>query len=214
MGRGWKQHHKMIPGSPDIGGVINIDQQVIPVANMSQSLLTAHVINVEPASLEIVPSSGAQSQAPTEVASSEVKPVGDQSHASSQVMPTGSEAPPNIDDAPSQPDNAKSNKALRKRKRPTTKNGCKSNKKPNKSKKSETSASNVSGGDVSLSQILGPSLEEMMASDTRPFKHHNARRCSGGLGILIKNHIIKGVKILKFTKDVIAWIKLDKNFFS
>ena len=141
---------------------------------MSQLLVTAHSTNAEPASLEIVPSSGTQSQAPTEVASSEVKPVGDQSHASSQVMPTGSEAPPNIDDAPSQPDSVKSKKALRKRKIPTTKDSRKSNKNPNKSQKSETSVSNVSGGDVSLTQILGPSLEEMMASDTPVNRSHDS----------------------------------------
>ena len=89
-------------------------------------------------------------------------------------MPTGSEAPPNIDDAPSQPDSAKSKKALRKRKRTTTKDDRKRNKKPNKSKKSETSVSNVSGGDVSLTQILGPSLEEMMASDTPVNRSHDS----------------------------------------
>ena len=38
----------------------------------------------------------------------------------------------------------------------------------------------------------------------RPFKHNNARRCSGGLGIFIRNSIINGVKILKFTKDMVA----------
>lgn len=47
----------------------------------------------------------------------------------------------------------------------------------------------------------------------RPFKHHNARRCSGGLGIFIRDNITKGIKIIKFTKDMIAWIRLEKQFF-
>ena len=46
----------------------------------------------------------------------------------------------------------------------------------------------------------------------RPFKQHNARRCSGGLGIFIRNSIINGVQILKLTKNMIVWIKIEKHF--
>ena len=69
---------------------------------------------------------------------------------------------------------AGSKKAQRKRRRPTSKDDRKSNKKPNKSKQSETSVSNVSGGDVSLTQIQRPSLEEMMASDTPVNRSHDS----------------------------------------
>ena len=48
----------------------------------------------------------------------------------------------------------------------------------------------------------------------RPFKHHNTRRCSGGLGIFTRNSIFNGVKIVKFTKDMIAWIKIEKHFLA
>ena len=44
-------------------------------------------------------------------------------------------------------------------------------------------------------------------------KHKNARRCSGGLYLFIRNSIMQGIEILHNRDDLIAWIKLDKTFF-
>ena len=43
--------------------------------------------------------------------------------------------------------------------------------------------------------------------------HPNAKRSSGGIGVLIKRDIIKGVEIRKHTDDIISWIKLKKAYF-
>ena len=47
----------------------------------------------------------------------------------------------------------------------------------------------------------------------RQMKHCDARRISGGLGIFIRNAIAKGVQLLKHTRDIIAWLRLDKGYF-
>ena len=47
----------------------------------------------------------------------------------------------------------------------------------------------------------------------RSFKHKNAKRNSGGVAVLIKNNIAKGVSKLKSASDDSIWLKLDKNFF-
>ena len=140
---------------------------------MPQSPVSAHVSQVEQAPLEGVPSplvsSGDQSQAPTEVASPEIVcPESEINNGQSQAPPevTGpaaSEAAPGTDNAAHKPDSVMSKKQQIKRKRLNSKDDRKDKKKPKNSKKSGTS--NISDCDPSLSQILGPSLEEMMASD-------------------------------------------------
>ena len=47
----------------------------------------------------------------------------------------------------------------------------------------------------------------------RQMKHCDARRNSGGLGIFTWNDIAEGVQLLKHTKDIIAWLRLDKGYF-
>ena len=48
---------------------------------------------------------------------------------------------------------------------------------------------------------------------TRSQKHPNAKRHSGGIGILISKYIEKGVKI-ENKCDFLVWIRLDSKFFS
>ena len=45
------------------------------------------------------------------------------------------------------------------------------------------------------------------------FKHKNARRNSGGVAVLIRNNLSKGVTKLKSAYDDCIWLKLDKSFF-
>ena len=47
----------------------------------------------------------------------------------------------------------------------------------------------------------------------RNHRHHNARRESGGLGIFVRVSLKHGVDILHNHSDIIAWIKLRKDFF-
>ena len=47
----------------------------------------------------------------------------------------------------------------------------------------------------------------------RRYKHKNAKRNSGGVAVLIKNNIAKGVTKQKSASDDCIWLKLDKNFF-
>ena len=47
---------------------------------------------------------------------------------------------------------------------------------------------------------------------TRSQKHPNAKRHSGGIGILISKNIEKGVKIDNKC-DFLVWIRLDSKFF-
>ena len=47
----------------------------------------------------------------------------------------------------------------------------------------------------------------------RKIMHQNAKRSSGGLGIFVRKNIAQGVTVLKHTKGITAWIKLDKDFF-
>ena len=44
-------------------------------------------------------------------------------------------------------------------------------------------------------------------------KHHDARRNSGGLGIFVRNNIVKCVQLLRHPRDVIALLRLDKDYF-
>ena len=48
---------------------------------------------------------------------------------------------------------------------------------------------------------------------SRPIKHKDAIRASGGLYIFIKNSIRKGIEIKHNREDIIAWIRLKKTFF-
>ena len=47
----------------------------------------------------------------------------------------------------------------------------------------------------------------------RRFRHKNAKRNSGGLGIFIRESIAGGVSGVKSNQDLMAWLKLDKDFF-
>ena len=47
----------------------------------------------------------------------------------------------------------------------------------------------------------------------RNYKHHAAKRESGGLGVFIRNEIQHGVSMWTHTGDVIAWLILKKSFF-
>ena len=47
----------------------------------------------------------------------------------------------------------------------------------------------------------------------RNHRHHNARRESGGLGIFVRVSLKHGVEKLHNHSDIIAWIKLRKDFF-
>ena len=47
----------------------------------------------------------------------------------------------------------------------------------------------------------------------RKYKHHAAKRNSGGLGVFIRNELQNGVTIWTNTDDVIAWIILKRSFF-
>ena len=149
---------------------------------MPQSPVSAHVSQVEQAPLEGVPSplvsSGDQSQAPAEVASPEIVcPESEINNGQSQAPPevTGpaaSEAAPSTDNAAHKPDSVMSKKQQMKRKRLNSKDDHKDKKKPKNSKKSGTS--NLSDCDPSLSQIQGPGLEEIMASDTPVNRSHDS----------------------------------------
>ena len=47
----------------------------------------------------------------------------------------------------------------------------------------------------------------------RGYRNPYAKRCSGGLGIFIRNDILNGVEMIKHFEDIIAWLKLKKDFF-
>ena len=47
----------------------------------------------------------------------------------------------------------------------------------------------------------------------RNYKHPDAKRMSGGLGIFIRRELKDGVDIWSYTDDVIAWVILKKDFF-
>ena len=47
----------------------------------------------------------------------------------------------------------------------------------------------------------------------RSMKHKKARRSSGGVAVLVRNNISKGVTRVKSASDDIIWLKLDKKFF-
>ena len=47
----------------------------------------------------------------------------------------------------------------------------------------------------------------------RRYKHKNARRNSGGVAVLVRNSISKGVSKLKSASDDCIWLKLEKDFF-
>ena len=47
----------------------------------------------------------------------------------------------------------------------------------------------------------------------RQLRNQKAKRGSGGLGIFVWNDIANVVTCVKYTKDIIAWIKLDKDYF-
>ena len=49
---------------------------------------------------------------------------------------------------------------------------------------------------------------------SRPSRHCNAKRNSGGLGVFIRNHIKNHVKFVKKHEDVIVWFKLEKEYFN
>lgn len=53
----------------------------------------------------------------------------------------------------------------------------------------------------------------MTYSFTRP-RSKGAKKSSGGIAILLKDNLRKGVKIIKGAINECAWIKLDKNFFN
>lgn len=48
----------------------------------------------------------------------------------------------------------------------------------------------------------------------RKLRHKKAKRPSGGVAIMIKKHLIKGIKKQFSSSDDVLWIKLDKQFFS
>ena len=47
----------------------------------------------------------------------------------------------------------------------------------------------------------------------RKYRHKNAKRASGGLGLFVNNEIKRGVEILKNCKDVLLWVKLRSDYF-
>ena len=47
----------------------------------------------------------------------------------------------------------------------------------------------------------------------RKYKHHNAKRDSGGIGIFVRDTIKKGVVIGKHHEDLFAWVKLKSEYF-
>ena len=47
----------------------------------------------------------------------------------------------------------------------------------------------------------------------RKYRHKNAKRASGGLGLFVNNEIKRGVEIIKNCKDVLLWVKLRSDFF-
>ena len=47
----------------------------------------------------------------------------------------------------------------------------------------------------------------------RKFKHHNAIRKSGGLGIFLRKSITDGIVIGKCSEEIVAWIMLKKQYF-
>ncbi len=47
----------------------------------------------------------------------------------------------------------------------------------------------------------------------RKYRDPNAKRISGGVIVMVKKHIWKGVKKMLSSSDDVLWIKLDKNFF-
>ena len=49
---------------------------------------------------------------------------------------------------------------------------------------------------------------------SREYRHPNAIRSAGGIGIFIKHELSKGIHIHGNFKDIIAWLKLDKSYFT
>ena len=45
-------------------------------------------------------------------------------------------------------------------------------------------------------------------------KNPKAKRCSGGITILVKDLLRKGIKILPCSSNFFVWFKLDKGFFN
>ena len=48
----------------------------------------------------------------------------------------------------------------------------------------------------------------------RKFQHRNAKRASGGTVLYYKDHLSKGISIVKNQSDTLIWVKLDHTFFN
>ena len=47
----------------------------------------------------------------------------------------------------------------------------------------------------------------------RKYRHKLSIRNSGGLGVFLRHEFSENVKVIKYTEDILVWLKLDKNFF-
>ena len=55
-------------------------------------------------------------------------------------------------------------------------------------------------------------FKQFSSSSTRKYKHKNAKRNSGGIAVLVKNNIAKGISKLNSASEDIIWLKLDKEY--
>lgn len=72
-------------------------------------------------------------------------------------------------------------------------------------------------GLVETHTIEGQNYEPIEGFDTKYFhrpKHNRARSGSGGIAILAKPHIVKGLKYFPSKENNYIWIKLDKYYFT
>lgn len=47
----------------------------------------------------------------------------------------------------------------------------------------------------------------------RKFQNRNAKRCNGGVVLYYKEHLKKGIEIIRTPYDTVIWLKLDRLFF-
>ena len=62
-----------------------------------------------------------------------------------------------------------------------------------------------------MSNITIPGFESFPSH--RPKRNKRARRCSGGVILFVKQHLIKGVSVIKDDIPDIIWARLDKGYF-
>ncbi|XP_060587663.1 uncharacterized protein LOC132743153 [Ruditapes philippinarum] len=48
----------------------------------------------------------------------------------------------------------------------------------------------------------------------RKYQHRNAKRCSGGVVIYVKDNLKKGISVVRNNHDSVIWLKIDKFFFN